>query len=300
MSAETIGTEKVSLPTETAGFAAISRKLFGFGGPIIDRIALVLVCLLLILAVVGPWLAPNDPYAVSPVMSLEPPGATYWLGADDVGRDVLSRLLAGAPLTILAAVGVVFGATVIGVLVASVATLSPGWLDEALMRITEIFLSIPSLVLALGVTAVLGSSLKSIIIAMVAALWPPTARVTRTILRETMTNAYVEAAQVLGVSRFRLMWRHALPNSLDAVYVLASMEMSGTIVMMSGLAFLGVGAPPPSADWGSMIAGGQSFITTAWWISLFPGIAITITAVAFGLVGEAIRRLNDPTLRSAG
>lgn len=275
----------------------VSRTLFSRSWPVIDSIAFALVGLLLVLSIVGPWLAPHDPYAVDPLIALEPPSAANWLGTDDTGRDVLSRLLAGAPLTILAAVSVVVGATVIGVLIASIAALSPRWLDDAIMRVTEIFLSLPSLVLALGVTAVLRPSLSSIIIAMVAALWPPTARVTRNILRETMTSAYVESARVIGVSRLRLMLRHALPNSLDAVYVLASMEISGSIVMMSGLAFLGVGAPPPSADWGSMIASGQEFITTAWWISLFPGLAITIAALAFGLVGDAIRRINDPASR---
>ncbi|MBX3530637.1 MAG: ABC transporter permease [Rhizobiaceae bacterium] len=291
--------EKMPLRGDMSGFAAAWRKLFGFGGPVVDRIAVALVCLLLLVSIFGPWLTPHDPYTINPLAGLEPPGAAYWLGTDDVGRDVFSRLLAGAPLTILAAASVVVLATVIGVFVASIAALSPRWLDDIIMRITEIFLSIPSLVLALGLTAVLGSSLTSIIIAMVAALWPGTARVTRNILRETMTSAYVEAAQVMGVSRMRLMLRHALPNSMDAVYVLASMEVSGCIVMMAGLSFLGVGAPPPSADWGSMIAQGQEFITTAWWISLFPGLAITIAAVAFGLVGDAIRRLNDPTLRAS-
>jgi peptide/nickel transport system permease protein len=283
-------------PFDRVSFVGVlSRRLFGRGGPVVDRLALVMVGILLVLAVVGPWLAPHDPYAVDPIASLEPPGAAYWLGTDDTGRDVLSRLLAGAPLTILSAVAVVVGSTIIGVFVASVATLAPRWLDDALMRCTEIFLSIPSLVLALGLTAVLRPSLTSIIIAMVMALWPATARITRNILRETMTSAYVEAAQIMGVSRLRLMLRHALPNSLDAIYVHASMELSGTIVMISGLAFLGVGAPPPSADWGSMIAQGQDFITTAWWISLFPGLAITVAALAFGLVGDAIRRINDPT-----
>jgi peptide/nickel transport system permease protein len=165
------------------------------------------------------------------------------------------------------------------------------------MRACDVFMSLPSLVLALGIAAALGPSLSSIVIAMVGALWPSTARLARGVIRETMTSAYTEAARVMGISGTRLMLRHVLPNSLDAVSVHASMEISGTIVMMSGLAFLGVGAPPPSADWGSMIAQGKEYITTAWWVALYPGLAITLCAVLFGLAGDALRSYIDPASR---
>lgn len=273
------------------------RLVFGKRTPWLDRTAFVLVGLLVILAVVGPFIAPYDPYATNSAISRQAPSAAHWLGTDELGRDVLSRILAGAGLTLLSAAAIVICATLIGVIVASIATLLPKWADEAIMRVCDIFMSLPGLVLALGIAAALGPSMRSIIIAMVVAGWPSTARLTRGILRETMTNSYVESSRILGMSRFRLMLRHALPNSLDAIYVQASMEISGTIVMISGLAFLGVGAPPPSPDWGSMIAQGQQYITTAWWISFFPGLAITIGAIAFGLVGDAVRSLADPTSR---
>ncbi|MCE4026755.1 MULTISPECIES: ABC transporter permease [unclassified Microbacterium] len=279
------------------GIGAISRKLLGRHAPVVDKIAFVLAGLLLVLSLVGPLLAPKDPYAIKPTDALLPPGPGHWLGTDDTGRDILSRVLAGAPMTLLAAVFVVLAATALGVLVASLSTLAPRWLDEAIMRICDMFMSIPSLVLALGLAAALGPSLVSIIVAMIFAAWPSTARIMRTILRETMTSAYVESAQITGMTRTRLMLRHALPNSLDAIYVHVSMEMSGTIVMMAGLAFLGVGAPPPSADWGSLIAQGQAYITTAWWVAFFPGLAITIAAITFGLVGDAVRAIADPASR---
>jgi peptide/nickel transport system permease protein len=139
--------------------------------------------------------------------------------------------------------------------------------------------------------------MMSIVLAMIATSWPATARLMRNILRETMTSSYVESARILGMTRLRLMRSHVLPNSMDAIYVQASMEISGTIVMISGLAFLGVGAPPPSPDWGSLIAAGQDYITTAWWIALFPGLAITVAAIAFGLAGDAIRSSVDPSSR---
>ncbi|MDJ0358181.1 ABC transporter permease [Paenarthrobacter sp. PH39-S1] len=279
------------------GLGGLARRLFGAKTFLINRIAFGLVAVLLLLALLGPVLAPYDPNAPNTNAALQAPGAVHWLGTDDVGRDVLSRILTGATQTLISAVLIVVFATLIGVIVASAAALAPRWADEVVMRVCDMFMSIPSLVLALGLAAALGPSLTSIIIAMVAALWPATARLTRGILRETMTSAYIESAQIVGMSRLRLMVRHAIPNSLDAIYVHASMEISGTIVMMSGLAFLGVGAPPPSADWGSMIAQGQDFITTAWWVSLFPGLAITLSAVAFGLAGDAVRSLADPSSR---
>lgn len=289
------------VPTWTSaigtGLARPLRRVFHRHTAMLDKLAFVLVGTLVVFAIVGLFYQPWDPFDVDTRAAMLPPGAAHWLGTDDVGRDVLSRILAGAALTLLSAAAIVVISAVIGVLVACVAALLPRWADEILMRVCDIFMSIPSLVLALGLAAALGPSMTSIIIAMVAASWPSTARLTRGILRETMASSFVEAARILGVSRLRLMVRHALPNSLDAIYVQASMEISGTIVMISGLAFLGVGAPPPSPDWGSMIAQGQQYITTAWWISLFPGIAITIGAIAFGLVGDAVRTFADPASR---
>ena len=197
----------------------------------------------------------------------------------------------------IAAIIVVVVTTVIGVLVACVAAVSPRVVDEAIMRLCDIFMALPPMVLALGIAAALGPSLTSVVTAMVVAMWPGTTRLVRGILRETMTASSVEAARVMGVSTPRIMVRHVLPNSMDSVYVQASMEVSGTIVVMAGLAFLGVGAAPPSADWGSMVAQGREYITTAWWVAAFPGLAITVAAVAFGLLGDAIRLRLDPSVR---
>ena len=291
----------VPVPTWTAaigtGIGRPIRRVFHRHTAFLDKFAFVLVALLILLAVVGAFYQPYDPFNVDTRTAMLPPSGAHLLGTDDVGRDVFSRILAGAGPTLLSAAAIVLLAAIVGVVVASISALLPRWADEIIMRACDIFMSIPSLVLALGLAAALGPSLTSIIVAMVAASWPSTARLTRGILRETMTASFVESARILGMSRFRLMLRHVLPNSLDAIYVQASMEISGTIVMISGLAFLGVGAPPPSPDWGSMIAQGQQYITTAWWISLFPGLAITIGAIAFGLVGDAVRSFVDPASR---
>ncbi len=202
----------------------------------------------------------------------------------------------GARSTLLAAVGVVVASTFVGAVVAAVAASAPRWLDEAIMRVVDIFLAFPSIVLALGIAAALGPSLTSVVVAMVVAMWPATARLVRAVMRQTTSSQYVEAARLTGMSQRRLMSRHVLPNSFDSVYVQLGLDISGAIVLIAGLAFLGVGAAPPSADWGSMVAQGREYVTTAWWVALFPGLAITLAAVGFALLGDTLRVRLDPTV----
>lgn len=279
------------------GVASTIRGLFGGPSVLIDRFAIGATGLLVLVALIGPVIAPYDPYLAVPADALLPPSAVHWMGTDDAGRDVLSRLLVGAGPTLVAAILVVLATTIIGVGVAAFAAIAPRAVDQVIMRICDIFMALPAMVLALGIAAALSPSLASVVVAMVIAMWPGTTRLVRGVLRETMSSAYVESARVTGGRPLGTMFRHVLPNSLDAVYVQASMEISGTIVMMAGLAYLGVGAPPPSADWGSMVAQGREYITTAWWVTTFPGLAITLAAVAFGLLGDAIRVRLDPSLR---
>lgn len=276
--------------------AAALRALFGRRVAVIDRVAAVIIVLLIAFALLGLFYQPFDPYETDPRASMLPPGGQHLLGTDSLGRDVLSRLLAGSAETIFLSLGVVLVATVIGVAIASIAAVCPRFLDNLIMRTCDVFFVVPSLVLALSVAAALGPSAKSAAIATVVALAPGTARLTRGVLRETLGTAYVEAARTMGMSRGRALVVHGLPNSLDAVIVQASTETGGVIVLLAGLAYLGAGAPPPSANWGAMVADGQGYITTAWWVVLPPGLAITIAAIAFGLMGDAIRARMDPTM----
>ncbi|MGA4538854.1 ABC transporter permease [Uniformispora flossi] len=267
--------------------------------PKLDLFAYGMVVVLVTLALIGPWLTPYDPYRVDLDQALRAPEGAHWLGTDASGRDVASRLLAGARETVLSGIAVVVGAALLGTLVAVAAVLGGRWADEVLMRVCDIFLSVPGMVLALGLAASLGTGRGATVIAMVAATWPAFARLVRSSLHETMRTAYVESARVLGVSRTRLMLRHVLPNSLDTLLVQAAMEVSGVVVIMSGLAFLGVGAQPPSPDWGAMVSDGREYATTQWWIAASPGAAITVTAIAFGLAGDALRVRLDPTVRGS-
>ncbi|MEV0697914.1 ABC transporter permease [Saccharopolyspora sp. NPDC050389] len=263
----------------------------------LDAIVIALVCLVVATALLGPLLAPESVFRSNVLEALQPPSAAHWFGTDDQGRDVLWRLVAGARETLLAAMLVVACYSAIGCLVAVLATVGGRWLDEVLMRVTDVALALPGMVVALGFAAAMGPSLKSAIIAMILAGWPMTARLLRGVMHETMAMPFVAGARVLGVSRTRLMLRHVLPNSLDALLVKWAGDIGFTVLLLAGLSFIGVGAQPPSAEWGAMISGAKGYIATAWWVALAPGLAIAVTAAAFGLLGDLLQVRRNPALR---
>ncbi|KQV41397.1 MULTISPECIES: ABC transporter permease [unclassified Rhizobium] len=261
-----------------------------------DTAVIVLVCVLLLAAVFGPFFAPDSIYTSDIANSLMPPSAANWFGTDDQGRDVFWRLVAGARTTLLSSFLVVTLYSLIGVTIATVAAAGPRWLDEALMRLTDIGLALPSMIVALGFAAAMGPSLKSAIIAMAITGWPTTARLLRGIMRQTMESQFVAGAQVLGVSRWRLMTKHVLPNSLDVLIVKWAGDIGNTVLVLASLSFIGVGAQPPSPEWGATIAGARGYVSTAWWTVVMPGAAVAITSIAFGLLGDIIQVRRDPSL----
>lgn len=261
-----------------------------------DAGVIVLVCVLLLAAVVGPFFAPDSIYTSDIANSLMPPSAANWFGTDDQGRDVFWRLVAGARTTLLSSFLVVTLYSLIGVTIATVAAAGPRWLDEALMRLTDIGLALPSMIVALGFAAAMGPSLKSAIIAMAITGWPTTARLLRGIMRQTMESQFVAGARVLGVSRWRLMTKHVLPNSLDVLIVKWAGDIGNTVLVLASLSFIGVGAQPPSPEWGATIAGARGYVSTAWWTVVMPGAAVAITSIAFGLLGDIIQVRRDPSL----
>jgi peptide/nickel transport system permease protein len=265
--------------------------------PVIERIAIAVVLLMVLIAIVGPWLAPQNPYLVNLPDSLQPPGAAHWFGTDVNGRDILSRVLTGARTTLTATFIVLLVTTVIGVVIGTTAALAGRVADEILMRICDVGLSLPPIVLALGLAAALGPSLTSAVIAMIATWWPGYARLVRTVVRETRDAEFVEGARMLGVGRARLIFRHILPNSLNIMYVQVTLDVAGVMLVISGLSFVGVGAQVPSAEWGAMIAAAANNVQNGWWALLFPGLAIALTAVAFNIAGDWLRVRTDPTLR---
>lgn len=256
-----------------------------------------LVVALLAIAVFGPLFAPDSIYSSDIANSLMPPSAANWFGTDDQGRDVFWRLIVGAQTTLLSAFLVVTLYSLIGVTLATVAAAGPRWLDETLMRVTDIGLALPGMIVALGFAAAMGASLRSAVIAMAITGWPITARMLRGIMRQTMEQPFVAGAQVLGVSKWRLMTKHVLPNSLDVLIVKWAGDIGTTVLVLASLSFIGVGAQPPSAEWGATIASARGYVSTAWWTVVAPGAAVAITSIAFGLLGDIIQVRRDPSLR---
>lgn len=262
----------------------------------LDKATVTLVALIVLTALIGPLVAP-DVYLSDIRNAFHPPSGQHWFGTDDQGRDVLWRVIVACRTSLGAAAVIVFGYGLLGTVVATVASVGPRWLDEALMRLTDAVLAFPGLLFALAVTAALGAGVLTVMTALILTGWPMTARLLRGIIRETMAMPFVQGTRTLGVSRTRLMTRHVLPNALPALWVKWASDIGNTVITVGGLSFIGAGAQPPTAEWGAMVATAQGHVSTAWWIALFPGLAIAVTAVAFGLLGDMLHLRTDPAVR---
>jgi peptide/nickel transport system permease protein len=257
----------------------------------------VLVLLIVLVAVFAPLFAPfpaDAGTATHPFDVLRAPSAAHWFGTDQVGRDILSRVIYGTRVSPVIAIIVLAIACAIGVPLGVAAGFFGGWIDELIMRVTDVFLAFPPLLLALALAAVLPASLTSVTIAIAAVWWPWYVRLLRGQAASVAGRPYVEACRALGVSRLRIIFRHILPNSITPLLVQVSLDVGGVILTASALSFLGLGAQDPTPDWGLMVAEGQSYFTPDWWLVTFPGLAILLTAFAFNLVGDGLRDLLDP------
>jgi peptide/nickel transport system permease protein len=255
------------------------------------------VVLIVVAAMLAPLLAPfpgDAATATHPFLVLRPPSARHWFGTDQVGRDVFSRVLYGARISPLVAVIVLLIACVIGIPLGIVAGYFGGWVDEVIMRVTDIFLAFPSLLLALALATVLPTSLTSLTIAIAVTWWPWYTRLIRGQAASVAGRPYIDSCRVLGIARWRIILRHVLPNSVTPLIVQVSLDVGGVILTASALSFLGLGAQDPTPDWGLMVSEGQTYFTTDWWVVTFPGIAILVTAFAFNLLGDGLRDLLDP------
>jgi len=261
--------------------------------------ALVLIGAFAICAVLAPIVAPYDPLAQALGSRLDPPSPQHWLGTDQLGRDIASRLLYGARISLVIGTVVVALAGIFGTLVGLVAGYAGGLVDETLMRVTEVFLAFPPLILAMAIAGALGPSLTNAIIAIAAVTWAVYARLTRGQLLSLRRREFVEAARAIGASRGRILARHLLPNALAPLMVQASFDMGGAIISAAGLSFIGFGAQPPTPEWGVMISEGRNFISTQLWLSLFPGLAILLAVGSFNVLGDGLRDLFEPRLRRA-
>jgi peptide/nickel transport system permease protein len=258
-------------------------------------LGLAIVLALVLVALLAPLLAPYSPYVGDlQTTRLLPPSSAHWLGTDDQGRDILSRLIHGSRITLYVVVLVAILAAPIGLIVGTVAGYSGGLLDAALMRITDIFLAFPRLILALAFVAALGPGIENAVIAIAITSWPPYARIARA---ETLTirNAdYIAAVQLVGASPWRIVLRHIMPLCVSSVIVRVTLDMAGIILTAAGLGFLGLGAQPPMPEWGAMIANGRQYVLDQWWVAAGPGAAIFLVSLAFNLLGDGLRDALDP------
>lgn len=265
-----------------------------------DRLALLgllLVIGLVLVAVLAPWLAPYPAEgrgAANVAAANLAPSRAHLFGTDQLGRDMLSRVLMGARPALSISIAVVVLAALIGVPLGAIAGYRGGWIDEALMRVTEVFQSFPPLLLAMVVVALLGPDLKNAALALVVSWWPWYARLVRAEAKSLRERPFVAAAEAIGVPARTILRRHIIRNSMTPVLVQATVDV-GTVVLAAGsLAFIGLGAQPPAPDWGLMVAEGRSQIFTSWWISTFAGLAIFVTVLAFNLLGDSLRDILDP------
>ena len=265
-----------------------------------NRVAWIGMTMLLVIvlaAVFAPWLAPHDPLQQNIAYRLDPPSADFWLGTDSYGRDVLSRLIYGSRISLLVGFLAVLIAMVIGSSLGILAGYLGGWFDQLVMGLVDVLLSFPTLLLGLMVAAMLGASLENLIVAIAITEIAPFVRIARAPTIALKQRDFIEAGRALGFGPLRLMGVHILPNMASDVIVLASLWMAAAIRTEASLSFIGLGVPPPVATWGSMIREGFNNILDAWWLIVFPCVAILLTVLALNLLGDALRDALDPKLR---
>ena len=267
-----------------------------FSGNPLAVIGLLIVVALVAVAVFAGLLAPHSPVEgdLANARLLPPGSAGYLLGTDEQGRDILSRLLYGSRWTLYVVVLVAVISAPVGLVVGMVSGYAGGWTDAVLMRITDIFLAFPKLVLALAFAGALGPGIENAIIAIAITSWPPYARIARAEALTVRRSDYIAAVKLMGASPARIIFRHIMPLCISSVIVRVSLDMAGIILTAAGLGFLGLGAQPPLPEWGAMIASGRQFILDQWWVAAMPGIAILVVSLGFNLLGDGLRDALDP------
>lgn len=264
------------------------------------KLVVTVLAIYVLVAIFAPLLAPHDPNAQELSLRLRPPfwladsAPGYWLGTDQLGRDMLSRILYGARISIIVGLAATLLAGAIGVVVGLVAGFYPGWREQVLMRLADVQLAFPSILLALALVAALGPSLQNLILALGLTGWVTYARVVRAEVLSLRTREYVVAAQSFGVTDPKIITRHLLPNVIASVATIGTLQVAAMVLSEASLSYLGLGVPPTVVSWGAMLRDGQLFIRTAWWLALFPGLAVVILTLAISLLGDLLRDIADP------
>ena len=261
---------------------------------------LAIVVVFLVVAAIGPWIVPFPEDATGAVhldIKLQPPDGTHWFGTDEVGNDVFTRVVLGTRVTLQIACIVTGVAMLIGVPLGMIAGLVGGWVQEVIMRVTDVFLSVPGLVLAIAIVGALGPGIVNAMLALSLVWWPGYVRLVQAKTLALKNEIYVQAAYSIGASKLRIVFIHILPNCTSPIIVKASMDMGMAILGAASLGFLGLGAQPPFPEWGAMISIARTYLPDWWWYSFFPGLAISLTVLGFNLLGDGLRDILDPKHR---
>lgn len=259
-------------------------------------IGIVVVITWILLALLAPTIAPKDPLTQDVSNRLQPPSSSAFMGTDELGRDIYSRVLYGGRITIPAALTVVIVVGIIGTLTGALAGYMGGTGDEVLMRITDLFMAFPTIILAMAVTAALGADIRNAVLALIIVRWPSYSRLTRGLVLEAKNRDYVKASRSLGAGHAHILGRTLLPNTIAAAVIYASLDIGNAILLFAGLSFLGLGPEPASPEWGRMVSIGIDFFDQ-WWMWLFPGLAIATLVMAFNFIGDGLRDILDPHTR---
>lgn len=276
------------------------RGLYRFRQSWLSIVGLAIVTALIVVAIVGPAFVPHPEHvagSVSTGMRFRPPSAQWWFGTNELGQDVFSLVVAGSRISLLAGLAVVVLGTLIGTLVGAVAGFAGGWTDEVLMRVTDLTLTIPSLILAMAIAAALGPGTTNMILAVALSWWPGYARLVRGEVLAKKEEVFVQAARAIGASPARILFRHVLPNVVSPIIVKMSLDMGFAILTIAALGFIGIGVRPPTPEWGSLLAVARNYMPDVWWTAIFPGAAIFLAVFGFNLLGDGLRDVLDPKAR---
>jgi len=284
-------------PANRSGLRYFVRR-FASESPL-NVVALAIIALFLFLALLGPTLAPYDPVATDAPNRLNGPSLSHPFGTDELGRDLFSRVISGARISLGIAALILGIAIPVGIVVGVLAGYLGGFIDEILMRITDIFLAFPAIILAMAIAAALGPNLRNTVIALTLVYWPWYARLVRGSVLQIRERDFVEAARSVGASPTRLVTRHILPNSVTPIIIQGTVDVGFAVLATAGLSFIGLGAQPPSPEWGTMISTARGFFRVAWWYFTFPGVALTVTVIGFNLLGDGLRDYFDPRTRGS-
>ena len=294
-----VGTGPAGRPAPLAGLIArrprLGRWRLLFGVPA-NLTGAIIAALFLFLSAVGAVWTPRSSVNGSLMDVLRAPSWAHPFGTDDLGRDILSRVLAGAHLELEVALIVLLVAGLLGIVLGLLTGYLGGWFDEIVMRVTDIFLGFPALLFAVMLGAALGPSLGHAILAMSVVWWPWYARILRGQVIKLRHDQFVEAAYAIGASPWRIMLKHILPNTIQALLIQATLDVGSAILTAATLGFVGLGAQPPVPEWGAMVAEGQQYVLAQWWVAVFPGLAIMIVSIGFSLLGDGLRDVLDPAL----